>query len=100
MLYRSTVVTGSQLGLETQSVEQAMLPRVEVAIHPEDRIKTAMRRMQDHGVIGLPVVSGRKVLGLVTQERLFDLMMSREDEAAIGIRTEGAVASLVGPLKN
>ena len=52
---------------------------------PDDRVEIAARTMLDHGVSGLPVVDGGRVVGLITESDLFEAfarVMARVRELA------------------
>src|SRR5205814_3498349 len=65
------------LSVEAQAAEVAKVKKYEsalvadpVTIEPEARIAQAVRLMREHGISGIPVVKGKKLLGILTNRDL------------------------------
>ena len=55
-----------------------------ILVDPEDTIQEAAERMLEYQISGLPVVSGDKVVGIITESDIFRLVVeSWSDELAI-----------------
>jgi acetoin utilization protein AcuB len=51
-----------------------------VTVDPEDTIQEAAERMLDYQVSGLPVISGGKVVGIITESDIFRLVVESWSE--------------------
>jgi len=57
------------------TVKETMTPNP-VTLAPDDTIKTASQHMLEHKISGLPVVSGEKVVGILTQTDILRFLVS------------------------
>jgi acetoin utilization protein AcuB len=58
----------------TQKVRE-IVTREPVTVDPEDTIQDAAERMLEYQVSGLPVVDGRKAVGIITESDIFRLVV-------------------------
>jgi acetoin utilization protein AcuB len=53
-----------------------------ITVDPEDTIQDAAERMLEYQVSGLPVISGERVVGIITESDIFRLVVESWAEAA------------------
>ncbi|OQX18995.1 MAG: hypothetical protein BWK75_06100 [Candidatus Altiarchaeales archaeon A3] len=64
-------------GLKTENLTDIMTKNV-VVVNPEDSIEDAAKKLEDHNISALPVVAGKKVIGIITAENISVLMRNRK----------------------
>jgi Zn-dependent protease/CBS domain-containing protein len=79
MLYRRDLITGLQQRGEASPVADAMHSDPP-ALAPGDELHNALVAMREAGVPALPVVQAGRLVGMVTQENIGELLMVREAE--------------------
>ena len=52
---------------------------------PEEDLTTAVRRMKDHHLGALPVIDGRKLVGIVTETDLLQRLLGADDAAELHV---------------
>ncbi|MDG2220263.1 MAG: site-2 protease family protein [Rubripirellula sp.] len=78
MLYRSHAMQVIQQRGPDVSIEQVMRPLGEVAVSQSDSLQPALQKMQTLGVSSLPVTERDRIVGVLTQENIAELMMLRQ----------------------
>ncbi|NND95697.1 MAG: site-2 protease family protein [Pirellulaceae bacterium] len=87
MLYRSDAIEVlRQLGPEA-TMEDAMTSIEKVVISPSDSLQSGLQRMQELNVASLPVAVDDRLVGLLTQENIWELLMFRQQDPSFGATT-------------
>jgi len=77
MLVRDDLFKALQSQTDTASVESVMRRDCPI-VSQNDILETVFRRMQEQGCSSLPVVSGERLVGIVTLENVGELMILRQ----------------------
>jgi len=87
MLYRADTITAlrEQRG---DGISQIMVPIAKVAISPSELLRDAMQKMQELNVASLPVANEGQLVGLLTQENIWELLLFREHDPQFGSQPE------------
>ena len=87
MLYRSHAMQVIQQRGPHVTIEQVMAPIDDFAISPSDSLQHALQKLQMLGVGSLPVTQGDQVVGVLTQENIWELLMFRQQDPTYQSKT-------------
>src|SRR5262249_19537128 len=88
MLVRDDLFKALQSQSDTASVESVMRRDCPI-VSQNDMLETVFRRMQEQGCSSLPVVSGDRLVGIITLENVGEMMILRRPRQ----HTEAATAA-------
>jgi Zn-dependent protease len=80
MLYRIDAIRVIQQKGAEATIEEAMTPIEKVLLSPSDPLQQALLRMQELGVASLPVANENRLVGILTQENIWELLMFRQQD--------------------
>lgn len=92
MLYRSDAIEVIQKQGPEARIEDAMVPLEKVVVSPSDPLGTALQRMQELNVATLPVANGDRLVGILTQENVWELLMFRRQDPSFGSQPQTRTA--------
>ncbi|MBI2545984.1 CBS domain-containing protein [Candidatus Woesearchaeota archaeon] len=67
--------------------EEVMNPKV-IALHPEDTIKEAIKKIKNYGISQLPVLNDHKVVGTISETILLDALLQGKGRLVRDVMTE------------
>jgi len=59
-----------------------------ISIAPEDNVKDSIKKMKKFGISQMPVIAGNKVIGLVSETTLLNVLISKKEKNIVDIMEE------------
>ncbi|NND96128.1 MAG: site-2 protease family protein [Pirellulaceae bacterium] len=84
MIYRSDAIDAIRKTDHPGTMREVMVPIGRVVVSPSDSLRQVNEKMQKQGVASLPVAIDGRLVGMVTQENIWELLVFRQDDPEFG----------------